>query len=65
LTEDGYLEHVAHIKNIEKGLFWLENNADDLHIGALSQEQNEKFWQLQKLFDELKGVLLTGDGESD
>jgi hypothetical protein len=38
---------------------------DDLHIGALSQEQMMDFITMSSLFDKLLPVLKKGDGEKD
>lgn len=65
LAEDGYEDYRVHLKNIENGLFYLKNNYDDLHIGALSAEQADKFWALIGAWKDLEEVLKTGDGEKD
>jgi hypothetical protein len=65
LTEDGYEDYKMHLRNIEKGLFFLENHVDDLHIGALDAKQDELFWKMIQCFAKLKPVLLKGDGEKD
>lgn len=65
LTEDGYENYKAHLHNIKNGLFFLENHADDLHIGALNEEQSDMFWQMIRNFDVLLPVLKKGDGEKD
>ena len=63
LTESGYQKHYVNVCNIEYALFEILNNADDLHIGALDDEQLETLYKMQELID--SGLLLTGDGETD
>jgi hypothetical protein len=46
LTEDGYEDYRAHLRNIENGLFFLKNHADDLHIGAIDEYQGDTFWSI-------------------
>lgn len=65
LTEDGYLELIASLKNIENGLHFIYNHADDLHIGALDTSQQDDLYEMMNCLDRLKNVLLVGDGEID
>lgn len=65
LTEDGYEDYRAHLRNIENGLFFIKNHADDLHIGSKNAEQDDNFWALMNAWEELQEVLKTGDGETD
>lgn len=64
-TEDGYIKYLAAIQNIDDGLFYIENHRDDLHIGALSGEQEDDWFTLYETFRKLRPLLLTGDGETD
>jgi hypothetical protein len=63
LTESGYDEYRAHLSNIEKGLFFISNYVDDLHIGALDQSQLDDLYTMENLFEKLLSVLKKGDGE--
>jgi hypothetical protein len=65
LTEDGLDEYRMHLKNIENGLFYLENHADYLHIGAINGKQSAEFWGLIDAWKDLLPVLKTGDGERE
>lgn len=65
LTEDGYEDYRMHLRNIENGLFFLENNIDDLHIGSKDGNQIDSLYQIIALWNDIKGVLKTGDGEKD
>ena len=65
LTEDGFEDYKAHLRNIENGLFFIENHADDLHIGALNAKQSDDFSILLGTWEALKDVLKKGDGEKD
>lgn len=65
LTEDGYEDYMAHLRNIENGLFYLKNNADDLHIGATDADQDDSFWSIISAWEDLYPVLKKGDGEKD
>lgn len=63
-SEDGYDQYRAHIKNIEEGLFYIKNNADDLHIGALDITQQDDLYTICEKFEKLIPVLKKGDGET-
>lgn len=63
LTDNGYDDYKMHLKNIENALFYLENHADDLHIGY--QPPFDVFWRIVTDWKDLKHVLKTGDGEKD
>ncbi len=65
LTEDGYDDYKAHLKNIENGLFYILNNVDDFHIGALDGKQLDKLYEMTGLWEELLPLLKKGDGEKD
>ncbi len=65
LTEDGYEDYKAHLRNIENGLFYLKSNVDDLHIGAKDAKQDDDFWKLMSAWEDLKDVLKKGDGEQN
>ena len=65
LTKDGYKQLYYHVSSIEYALFWILNHADDLHIGALDDEQLEALYKVQEMVDGEKALLLTGDGETD
>jgi hypothetical protein len=59
LTEDGYDEYKAHLKNIENGLFYIQNHADDLHLF------NDDFNDVCGKFEKILPLLKKGDGEKD
>ena len=59
LTEDGYEDYKAHLKNIEKGLFYIQNNMDDFHLF------DDRVYTMCGLFEELLPLLKNGDGEKD
>jgi hypothetical protein len=65
LTEDGYERYLAHIVNIDDGLSYIKDHVDDLHIGALSKDQDDAFWTLIGAWEDLMEVLKSGDGERD
>ena len=65
LTEDGYEEYRMHLKNIERGLFFIQNHADDLHIGCTDRKQYDALWNLIEAWEDLEDVLKKGDGEKD
>lgn len=52
LTQRGYFEYLTQLMNLENALFYLRNNADDLHIG--STEETSYF---QELCDSLESEL--------
>lgn len=64
-TSEGLEEYRAHLQNIKMGLAFIENNADDLHLGAIDQNQQMDFYQMSGIFDRLLPVLKEGDGETD
>jgi len=63
LTEEGYAEYLAHLHNIQAGLFFIENHRDDLHIGAKNTQQEADWIVLYNTFHELLPLLKKGDGE--
>jgi hypothetical protein len=63
LTEDGYNAYRAHLYNIEEGLFYIVNHADELHIGALSEGKEDTILEMYDKFIEIKNILKKGDGE--
>ena len=65
LTEDGYERYKAHLFNIEEGLFYIMNHADDLHIGAMKGAQEDAIVDFYYKFQEIKQTLLKGDGETE
>lgn len=52
LTKSGYRDYMMHLQNLENALFYLRNNADDLHIGA-----TEETSYFQELVDSLESEL--------
>jgi len=58
-TKDGLEEHKVHLFNMRKAIFWLLNHADDLHIGAYSDNQLDVIFELKKMLPTFE----TGDGE--
>jgi len=64
-TRDGYNLYLAHLKNIEEGLFYIYNNSDDLHIGALSEGKEDAILDMYWKFEDIKHILFDGDGEKD
>ena len=65
LTEDGYKQLYVHLANMENALFFILNHADDLHIGALDDEQLDVLYKVQGMVEGESPLLLTGDGETD
>ena len=65
LNESGYEEYKAHLVNIKNGIFFISNNIDDLHIGALDQSQLDDWYTIENLFEKLLPTLKKGDGEHD
>ena len=65
LTEHGYESYCAHLYNIEMGLFYIMNHADDLHIGAKSEGKEDAILDMYYTFTKIKPLLKTGDGEKD
>ena len=61
LTKWGLEEHRGHLFNLKKALFYLTNNADDLHIGALTDDHLDVIYAMQHLVE--SKVLHNGDGE--
>lgn len=61
-TKSGNREYLNHLQNLENALFFLTNNADDLHLGAT--EETENFTDLvDQLYQELhvsRDLLETG-----
>jgi len=62
-TENGYLDWLLALRQLELSLFTVINSADDLHIGAQDDAQLETLYNMQRLLE--SGVLKTGDGEKD
>ncbi len=62
-TQDGLEQHKVHIFNLKRAIFWLTNNADDLHIGALDDNPLDTIYAMERLLD--TKVLEMGDGEID
>ena len=60
-TESGLEQHRVHVFNMKQALFWLRNNADDLHIGALTDDHLDVIYAMNRLLE--SKVLETGDGE--
>lgn len=65
LTEEGYERYCAHLHNIEEGLFYIMNHADDLHIGAMGEGKEDAILDMYYKFEEIKPILKKGDGEKD
>lgn len=65
LTKSGFEEYKAHLFNIEKGLFFILNHADDLHIGAFAKgrEVEETLYKMNAVLE--SKFLLNGDGETE
>ena len=63
LTEEGYATYLAHLHNIQAGLFFIENLRDDLHIGAKDIQQETDWITLYNKFHDLLPLLKKGDGE--
>lgn len=64
LTEEGFRKLQAHLVNIEEGLFFITNHADDLHIGAMDEGKAlDTLYDMQELIESKH--LETGDGEED
>jgi len=61
LTEDGLEEHMVHIFNLKRAIFWLTNNADDLHIDALHEDHLSTIYEMERLLQ--SKILEEGDGE--
>lgn len=64
-TRDGYNLYMAHLKNIEEGLFYIMNHSDDLHIGALNEGKESAILDMYYFFNDIKEILINGDGEKD
>ena len=64
-TEDGYEDYRAHLLNIERGLAYVMNHADDLHIGAMKGSKEDAILDFYATFQEIKKILKEGDGEKD
>ncbi len=58
-TKEGLREHENHLYNLEKALSFLSNNADDLGIGSLDDEQLQVLYNMQNMLE----VYKNGDGE--
>ncbi len=54
-------EHQGHLFNLKQALFHLVNYADDLHIGALTDDHLDVIYAMQRLIE--SRVLYDGDGE--
>lgn len=59
-TESGYRDHIRRLENIEEQLFFILNDADDLHI---NDEDLEVLYAFQRLIEGDTAILKTGDGE--
>ncbi len=55
----GYEDYMFHLKALEHHLFYVMNDIDDLHIGALDIKQMDTLFE----FRDLLKILKTGDGE--
>lgn len=65
LTSSGLKEYEFWLRSIKKGIDFMFNNADDLHLGANSDEDQRALNLLIAMNDLLsRNLLLTGDGES-
>jgi len=60
-TEKGFRELEWHLYNLEKAIFFLTNNADDLHIGCYDEEQIDLLYKLENMLE----IYRNGDGEKD
>ena len=60
-TEDGVRDLEHHLYNMEKAIFFLTNNADDLHIGCYDDRQIELLYELENMLE----IYRKGDGETD
>lgn len=60
LTEDGIRDLEHHLYNIEKAIFFLTNNADDLHIGLSDEKQLDILYDLEDMLETYRN----GDGEA-
>ena len=58
-TEDGLQELENHLYNMKKAIFFLTNNADDLHIGCTDDKQLDVLYAVEDMLDTYKN----GDGE--
>lgn len=63
LTESGLEQHRVHIFNMKQAIFWLINNADDLHIGTSHKGDRalDVIYNMKGLLD--SELLQKGDGE--
>lgn len=59
-TEDGIRDLEHHLYNIEKAIFFLTNNADDLHIGMVDDKQLDILYDLEDMLETYRN----GDGEA-
>ena len=64
LTEDGYEDYLVHLMAIRKGLAYIMNHADDLHIG-MEQGREDVVLDMYHKFEEILPILKKGDGEKD
>ena len=64
LTEAGYEDYKAHLRNIENGLFYIQNHADDLHIES-NAGVADSYYALINAWEDLETILREGDGEKD
>ena len=64
-TSDGLKQHMVHLFNMEQAIFWLLNNADDLHIETSSDTLTvmDVLHAMESLLE--SKFLLTGDGETE
>jgi hypothetical protein len=59
LTKEGLEDYLHNIKTIEDSLFYITNNMDDLHIGAIDSKLEEAIYK----FESILPILKTGNGE--
>jgi len=60
-TENGIRDLEHHLYNLEKAIFFLTNNADDLHIGCCDERQIDLLYELENMLE----IYRNGDGETD
>ena len=51
LTESGYREYQAHLHNIEAGLFYLINHADDLWLQSIGDERLQALYEVHQMME--------------
>jgi hypothetical protein len=66
-TAHGYEEYKVHLFNLKAALFFILNNADDLHIEATEDgrgtEAMDVMYKMKKIAE--SDFMLKGDGEVD